>query len=76
MEIYFIKIENLTDYECSDFVAHFNSYEVAQKFLEECIEEYKSEDGLDNEYSISYGTSYWNDGVLVDNWLEAKTIII
>mgnify|MGYP003309874271 CR=1 FL=1 len=76
MEMYFIKIENLTDYECSDFVAHFNNYEVAQKFLEECIEDYRSEDVLDDEHLISYGKSHWDNGILVDNWLEAKTIII
>lgn len=74
MEMYFIKIENLTDYECSDFVAHFNNYEVAQEYLEECIEEYRNDEY--DDYLISFGKSHWDNGILIDDWPEAEMIDI
>lgn len=72
MKMYFVKIEHLTNYECSDFIAHFNDYAVAQNFLEESVVE--CEDDEYDDYLISFGESHWDNGILIDNWLEAKTI--
>lgn len=74
MKMYFIGIVNVTDYECRDFVAHYNDYAVAQESLEKFVVE--CEDDEYDDYVISFGESHWNNGILIDDWLEAKTIRI
>lgn len=73
MEMYFIEIVNLTGYECSDFKAHYNDYNVMQESLKQFIEDCENKY---DEFTISFGESYWENGILIDNWLEAEKIDI